>query len=192
MRRRRIGWSSSRREATFAACGLGTAGRHWRNGGPTRVRNAGRLLGIVVLAAALSSCKPSPCSRDDADQCERKCKGGNGESCARLAVIYYDGALVPRDYARARGLFERSCEIGVGWACGRAGNMYNSNLGGPRDTRRGFELLDRGCKQGGAFTCCQLGGYYLGGEGVPEDRARAVALATKPCNDGLAGWGRGD
>jgi TPR repeat protein len=73
----------------------------------------------------------------------RACDGGEMAGCTSLGWLYHNGHGVPRDYARARGLFERACDGGEMTGCRNLGVLYDNGHGVPRDYARARELYDR-------------------------------------------------
>jgi hypothetical protein len=95
------------------------------------------------------------CSGDDLQGCTTLCNQGHAASCWKLGHLYDKGKLVPRDSARAHGLFERACAGGAPVGCFDSGQDYEGGIGIPKATEKAAALYLKACEAGagGYFAC---------------------------------------
>ena len=137
---------------------------------PPSQRAAGLMAGAVALVVvtglfAMDLWGHAPTSRLDhygsnlVGEIERlgfDCDGGESNACFSLAVRHDLGHGVPRDLARALGLYSRGCDGGHAASCMNLGLLYLEGRGVPRDDERGVALLRSACQSGDADGCHQL------------------------------------
>ena len=84
------------------------------------------------------------------------CYAGNVESCAIIALKYYEGDLVDQSYPIAGSFFERACNGGFRDGCYNLAIMYAKGIGVEKDQSKAIELFDVVCRAGGTDGCDAL------------------------------------
>lgn len=101
-----------------------------------------------------------------------------------LALLYMDGAGVPKDDEEAFRLLDRAVRIG-----GDADHiyalsvMYLTGRGVGKDERKALELLRRAARLGSVDAKANLGAMYLSGDGLEKDLAKAFGLLMEAAED---------
>ena len=98
---------------------------------------------------------------------------GDAEAQHNLALMYYNGKGVPRDYKQAETWFRLAAEQGNASAQSNLGVMYANGEGVPRDYKQAAMWSRLAAEQGNAFAQDNLGFMYLHGKGVPRDYKQA-------------------
>src|SRR5262245_56875946 len=62
-----------------------------------------------AASAAKSVDKPAPPKPKNK---QAACDAGDGQACVDLAIEYFNGEKVPRDFEKARALDEKACNVG--------------------------------------------------------------------------------
>ncbi len=114
---------------------------------------------------------------------EKAAAGGNTED---LAICYYRGMGVERDYQKAMELFLRSLTSGVVNVADDAneaywyiGSMYRDGLGVKQDYTASLEWFTRGIEAGDPDCCFAAARQYMKGQGTEKDPDRALALCEE-------------
>ncbi len=118
---------------------------------------------------------------------QRACAGGDGEGCARHALLTLLGEGAPRDEAAGMAELQAACEKYPRVACGIAATGLDEDA-----HRRGVEpeqelmalFAQRGCDAADARSCELLGDAFHKGAGVSRDPSRAFALYQRACEAG--------
>jgi len=103
-----------------------------------------------------------------------------------LAVDFYTGKCVAKDYGKAAKLWERAAASGVTSAKNNLGYLLSEGLGVKQDQPRAAALWLEAAKAGHAESQVHLGNALFYGYGVPMDQARGLAwvlLATQSAAD---------
>jgi TPR repeat protein len=122
----------------------------------------------------------------EANDCEKQCSSGDGQSCYQLAGLFDAGKAVPKDDRRASQLLRQSCEGGYAPACTDLGFRYTDGIGVQKDLGEAVRLSTRGCDAGNYLGCNNLGSLYESGRGVPSDFVKALGLYKRACDGGVA------
>jgi TonB family protein len=101
--------------------------------------------------------------------------------------MYFSGAGIDKDEARAVALFRQACDAGNPAGCNNLGLAYFQGRGIAKDVKRAAELYQQACDKDGPFGCANLGVMYLRGEDIPRDDERAATLLRRACDRGHAG-----
>jgi len=109
-------------------------------------------------------------------------RNGYVESQMRLAELYEQGGILPRDrneaerwYGLARGSLEENAETGDTRAQMRLANMYFRGLGVPADPNRGLYWLEQASDSGKISATIRLAKLHQsGGQGVPRNMRKAA------------------
>lgn len=144
----------------------------------------------------------------------RLCEAGNGKSCLKLAMRYYNAS--PKDNVNGSKFFSKACDGGQELGCDILAQMYVKKwIPGGDDAAiaswgKGCELKSaiccsnsgmlqyRGKSYDGAFAslkkscelepsriaCASVGQLYLGGKGTTKDIAKARAALVLACDAG--------
>jgi uncharacterized protein len=124
-------------------------------------------------------------SKRGADAFKHACERGAPKGCFWTGQLYEEGKSVPKDLARAAGLYQKACEGGDPDTCVNWARLYQGE-GLPEDFPRAAAILDRGCKGGSAISCFNLASLHKSGHGVARDPERASALLAESCRLGFA------
>jgi Sel1 repeat len=102
------------------------------------------------------------------------CERGDGESCFLLGSLYYAGAGVAKDPARAFELLTKSCAAGWSRGCGGLAECYRAGMGTAVDNERALENFDKACRHGIAPSCFSASSMYraLNNDAVAQQRLR--------------------
>ena len=120
---------------------------------------------------------------------QQPCGSGDGESCFILASLYYGGQGVPKDYARAAGLFRQSCDSGWPRGCGGLGECYRIGQGIAADPAQAIEYFEKACRAGIAASCYSAAQMYreTRNEALAQERLRqACDVSTRAAGAGAA------
>lgn len=114
----------------------------------------------------------------------KACDSGELRACAKMAIAYYEGNGVEKDFTKAAGLFQRLCDQGLMSGCAMLGALYAEGKGVAQDTSRAISLITKACDGNEFDACAVLGSMYFNGTGVGKDLKRASAYFTKACDGG--------
>lgn len=139
---------------------------------------------LLAAAVALGGCKKSgpaePRGIHCADDCEKRCDGGDAAECAKAAEAYHYGRFGrPLDPKRAIKYARAACDGGVGHGCTLLGLHFQDGVGTAWDPAKALEIYEKGCAAGAGTSCYNLGSMYSGGHGVTADPGRAEALIAE-------------
>ena len=90
---------------------------------------------------------------------------------------------MPKDEARAAGLFAQACQGGHPLSCRNVLGL-EAQAGHPEKAAEALHRLEKACQDGEAAACHQLGSIYDHGVGVTADRVRAGGYYRKACTGG--------
>ena len=108
----------------------------------------------------------------------RLAEQGDADAQALLAVVYYNGRGVRRDYAEALRWARLAAEQGNARGQGLLGAAYREGNGVARDPAEAVRWLRPAAEQGNVSAQAFLGLLYLNGEGVPQDDVSAYVWLT--------------
>ena len=108
----------------------------------------------------------------------RLAEQGDADAQALLAVVYYNGRGVRRDYAEALRWARLAAEQGNARGQGLLGAAYREGKGVARDPAEAVRWLRPAAEQGNVSAQAYLGLLYLNGEGVPQDDVSAYVWLT--------------
>ena len=109
---------------------------------------------------------------------------GDAQAQFQLALLYYQGGVVPRDYEQARYWFEKSAAQGHTVAEYNLGVMYNNGEGVPRDPRKAVYWWQKSAANGHAAAQTDLAMRYYKGEGVAQSSETAAMWMKKSAEQG--------
>ncbi|GAB3361966.1 tetratricopeptide repeat protein [Lysobacter tyrosinilyticus] len=92
-----------------------------------------------------------------------------------LAVEFYTGKCVEKDYGKAAKLWERAASSGVTSAKNNLGYLLSEGLGVKKDETRAAALWLEAARVGHAESQVHLGNAFFYGYGVPKDQVRGLA-----------------
>jgi TPR repeat protein len=123
---------------------------------------------------------------------------GNADAQAVLGLVYYEGRVVPQDYAAAAMWYRKAAEQGHAEAQIQLGVLYHDGEGVPQDDAAAVRWFRKATEQSNARAQFLLGIMYLQGTGVPQDYVLAHmwlnlagAAGYKPAGE-FRDRGRGD
>ena len=148
------------------------------------------LLAALLLAAGLLC----PCAHAQQDEAARsrflareaKAKQGDAGAQFTLAVCYYQGDGVEKDFVEAVKWFRKAAAQGDAAAQYNLGVCYANGTGVEKDFVEAVKWYRKAAEQGHAFAQSNLGVCYANGYGVEKDYAEAYAwwnLASKTNKD---------
>src|SRR5438067_2455731 len=89
-----------------------------------------RCVSLLVLGLLGCHAQPLPDRSErartelEAAALKRGCDDGGAAACLKLGLLYARGRGVPRNLARAAGLYERACDAGLAEACSNLGALF--------------------------------------------------------------------
>jgi hypothetical protein len=113
---------------------------------------------------------------------QNACDHGDGESCFLLGSLYYAGAGIPKDPARAFALFSQACSDGWSRGCSGLGECYRSGQGTGQDDSLALKNFDKACGAGIASSCFSASSMYRS----LHDNARADRRRQEGCEIGAS------
>jgi TPR repeat protein len=99
---------------------------------------------------------------------------GDAEAQFKVALLYYGGQGVPRDYLEALNWFKKAARQGNPYAQYNAGYMYEKGEGTPQDYAEAAIYYRRAAEQGNRVAQYTLGYIYEKGQGVLPDEVQAL------------------
>src|SRR2546425_104126 len=117
---------------------------------------------------------------------QKKADSGDTNAMYELGRMYYDGAGVPKDAAKAAEWWQKAATQGNALAQNRLGSMYLNGEGVPKDIAKAAEWWQKAATQGHATAQAVLGKMYAYGEGVPKDATKAMEWFKKAATQGDA------
>ncbi|MGP3698916.1 caspase family protein [Rhodobacter sp. NSM] len=109
---------------------------------------------------------------------------GYASAMVYLGQMYLDGQAVPRDYARARQLFDAANGRGETAALTALAWIYRAGVGVPEDLGIALDYYRQAAARGNDWAMANLGEFYQKGLGVPRDPAEAVRWYTAGAKSG--------
>ena len=115
----------------------------------------------------------------------RAAEKGNAFAAYRLALVYSDGTLMPKDFPKSREWLERAISGEHPEAMDMLGLMYWQGIGGlERDPFKAFQLFERASEFDLAMSMFNLGLMYLSGQGAAQDLGLAHNWIQKAAERG--------
>jgi TPR repeat protein len=99
---------------------------------------------------------------------------GDADAQFKVALLYYGGRGVPRDYLEALTWFKKAARQGNPYAQYNAGYMYEKGEGTPQDYVEAANYYRRAAGQGNRVAQYTLGYMYEKGQGVLPDEVHAL------------------
>ena len=94
---------------------------------------------------------------------------GNADAQALLGVVYYEGRVVPQNYAAAAMWYRKAAEQGNAEAQFQLGVLYHNGEGVPQDDAAAVVWYRKAIERGHTRAKSVLGLMYYQGTGVPQD-----------------------
>ena len=123
---------------------------------------------------------------DEIEQLEEQVRQGNVDAMCDLAHLYEEGKKVPKDYKRAKELYEKAVELGNKSAMNNLAWMYQEGQGVSQDYVKAIELYKKAIELGNASSMYNLARLYEKGQGVSQDYKRAIELYEMAANLGMS------
>jgi len=96
-----------------------------------------------------------------------------------LGERYLYGRGVPRDYGKARELYEKAAAAGHGGGLNALGSLYRNGWSVPQDYAKARQLYEESAAKGHGYAMSNLGFLYREGFGVPPDYSKAREWSEK-------------
>ena len=149
-----------------------------------------------------------------AKSCKKACNHDNGEGCANLGVLYYNGQGIHTSKKQASYYFQKGCNLGYQKGCDYLSitgiqrdipatiikNKQQNKSLSPRsnnnyisDCKRHFkdknyidatQSCEKACNQDNGEGCTNLGVLYYNGQGIYASKKQASDYFQKGCNLG--------
>lgn len=117
---------------------------------------------------------------------DRACRGGDVESCVKLASALEEGSDETRDTERAAALAKQACDRGDQRGCSALAAAYLRGVGVAKDPARAAQLYTQACATDHMPACGMLGTMALeGAPGAPEP-VKGLELLERACGRGDA------
>ncbi|MBL8606553.1 MAG: sel1 repeat family protein [Myxococcales bacterium] len=126
------------------------------------------------------------CDMSNAQACLERCNAGNGKSCAKLAVMAFNGlGGMNKQPQNAHMPAKKACELGEATGCAMFADLLASGVGVPKNPEAAIKLYDAACRGGADGACSSIGTVLLTGElGVRNPELGAKYL-DRACRGGL-------
>jgi TPR repeat protein len=111
---------------------------------------------------------------------------GSAAAPAMIGLLYFAGAGVPRDNAKACDFFAISEKKADPNGTELLADCFFKGEGRPQDFAQSAHLYQEASVRGVAIADCALGNQFLHGQGVEKDQAKAAALCRKSADRGVA------
>jgi TPR repeat protein len=111
---------------------------------------------------------------------------GDAQAQSSLALTYYNGQGVPRDYTQAALWARKAAEQGDATGQYGLGVMYYRGQGVPQDYAEALRWYRKAAEQGHANAKYGLAVMYYKGAGVTQDYGEAARLYREAAQQGLA------
>jgi TPR repeat protein len=95
------------------------------------------------------------------------------ETYYAIAMLYWQGQGVPRDYHQARDWLVKAADLNHAGAQAKLGYLYTDGIAAPQDLDRAFEWFSQAARQGDVDGQYNLGIFYLNGWGIEQDTTMA-------------------
>ncbi len=103
---------------------------------------------------ATSKGGPKKSLNEQADDAEKKCASGDGESCALIGGAYLTGkGGKTKDEAKGVELLTKACDLKNAMGCEFLGRAYDEGRGVTPDKEKGKNLFKQACDFGGGGGC---------------------------------------
>jgi TPR repeat protein len=112
-------------------------------------------------------------------------RANNAKAAVLLGKLYAYGRGVPRDYVKARQLFEKAATAGDLEGMCRLANLLGNGLGGETDEARAVSLVQEAAERGFAKGQYYMGCVHMLGIGkIKRDYDKAIRLLQLSAKDG--------
>ena len=101
-----------------------------------------------------------------------------------LGQMYLDAQAVPRDYAKAKDLFETAASAGDTAAFTALAWIYRAGVGVPQDYAKAMEYYQEGASRGNDWAMTNIAEFYKEGYGVEKNVDEAVRWYTAAAKSG--------
>ncbi|AZB65661.1 caspase-1, p20 [Cereibacter sphaeroides] len=109
---------------------------------------------------------------------------GYASAMVYLGQMYLDGQAVPRDFDRARELFEAADARGETAALTALAWIHRAGVGVPEDPARALDFYRQGAARGNDWAMTNIGEFYQKGLSVARDPVEAVRWYTAAAKSG--------
>ena len=133
------------------------------------------LLAVLVFLPSSASAGMTPEEVKSFEGNRTLAEKGNRVAQYNLAICYYNGLGVAKDFVQAAAWFRKAAEQGYAQAQSNLGGCYASGLGVAKDFVQAVSWYLPAAEQGFAPAQFNLGVHYYNGEGVAKDEIEAYA-----------------
>jgi TPR repeat protein len=112
---------------------------------------------------------------------EKAANAGNVQAQRRLADLYTEGGVFPRDLDRAAALYRAAAEQGDAESQLAYAEFLSSRSS---NSKEALQWYRRAAERGNAWAQLKLGDVYLKGLGVPVDAEKAIRLYLASAKSG--------
>jgi hypothetical protein len=123
---------------------------------------------------------------EDAQSCRVRAERGDAISQYELALLYYQGKGITRDYGEALHWYREAADQGNAKAEYGLGYMYDQGEGVAQDCSEALRLYRKSADAGDERAQYALGLMFYNGRCVTQDHAEAVRWFLKAADQGLA------
>lgn len=116
----------------------------------------------------------------DVMQSEKECDAQNSAHCYVLGGLYYEGKIVPQDYARGMEYYTKACDLDNYHACKFLGDFYFLGHGVEKDPKKASSYYAKSCSANHGLACNNLGWTVIYDE-QKGDFKKALVLFDKGC-----------
>ncbi len=96
------------------------------------------------------------------------------ETYYAIAMLYWQGQGVPRDFYQARDWLIRAAELNHAGAQAKLGYLYSDGVAVPKDLDQAFWWFSQAARQGDVDGQYNLGVFYLKGWGTEKDETMGM------------------
>jgi TPR repeat protein len=150
---------------------------------------AGRAGTVETESAAMSKAVAANKAKDYATSMaiyRKLADDGSAAAPAMIGLLYFAGAGVPRDTAKACDFFAISEKKADPNGTELLADCFFKGEGRVQDYTQSARLYEEASARGVAIADCALGNQYLGGLGVEKDQSKAAVLCRKSADRGVA------
>jgi TPR repeat protein len=108
-------------------------------------------------------------------------KAGVAKGYYKLAVMYWRGDAVDKNYEKATDLFEYACKNNITKACTYVGVSFEDGLGIEKNKEKAMDFYSKACKENEKIGCYNLALLY---HSFKNNESAATFLLDKSCSLG--------
>ena len=105
----------------------------------------------------------------------------------RLGRDYYEGSVLPKDYAKAYYWLSKGADLGNRHAMNYFGMLYYHGFGVEKDEAKAVAWFKKGMEKGCPGATSNMADRYRRGDGVLKDLKKSKELYARLVKDGYSG-----